>query len=166
MVGKSCIFLPKLGHFESEKGVWIIVLGQHTWTRTFPGELGDMVTQYLYATTSSSCFRIMSDSLPFFVLPLKERTICGFFLPFLCASCFLWLECSWSNSSFPSTIFKTHVEYPFFPKSVLVLSPWNFYNPLFVGCLSKFSDFCITFLWSFDSCPKWTMCSLVLGIMS
>lgn len=57
---------------------------------------------------------LMSDSLPFFVLHLKERTICGFFLPFLCASCLVWLECPWSSSSFPSTIFKTNIEYPFF----------------------------------------------------
>lgn len=44
------------------------------------------------------------------------------------------------------------------------LPPLNSSDPLFVGCFSKYFDFFMTFLWVFHSCPKWTLCPLVLFI--
>lgn len=95
------------------KGALIIILGQHTRTRTFLGGLGSLPTwdlgTCLYLLPMLVSFAdLVFDCLPFLPLQLRERTFRGLLLPFLCASCSVFLECCSSHSSFSSTIPEAH----------------------------------------------------------
>lgn len=131
-----------------------------------------MATQYLYASTGSSCFSFLYWPhvwfSTIFCISLEREN-------------YVWLLPTIPLGKLSSLtrmllaqllISLHHLQDPHRvsllpPNHTWSLSPRNSDNPLFVGCLSIFFSFCfcITFLWLFGSCPKWTMCSLVLGIM-
>lgn len=112
-----------------------------------------------------SCAGLVFDSLPFLPLWLEERTLHGLLLPFFLCKLF----CLPRVPLFQFPIFLYHLWGLY---AVLLLPPnhsWsrpplNSCNLLFIGRLSK-SLLNFVFLRVFISCPKWTICSLVLDIM-
>lgn len=136
----------------------------------FPSELGSLLTWNLVCMPLPARPGLVSfadlvfDGLPFLPLQLKQRTPCALLLPFLYASCLSVWNAVVPIPPSPPPSSRPICNMISFQNHSRSLPPLNSCDPLFVGCFSKYFGFCMIFLWVYDSCPKWTLCSLVLFI--
>ena len=128
-------------------------------TQTFPGEPCNMVTWYGCAMASCLWSSLLCWPLSWFSsIPSTSWLLTPF--PSV------WLACYCSIASFSSSHHQgpsaaSHLSY-IIPDFSHLRIPVSLF---FSGVNHSHLIFLTSFIWTFESCPKWTICSLVLGIM-